>query len=333
MPAPRRPLWSLVCLAVIVMLAGGCATVAGPEPHDPFERWNRAVYRFNEELDQAIMEPVARGYEAVVPQFARSSVSNFFSNINDVLNVLNNTLQGKFTQAYSDVGRVAMNSTLGLLGLFDIASAAGVERSNEDFGQTLGFWGMPEGPFLMLPLFGPSNGRDLVGRVVDYFTDPVSYVDPSRTRRAMQGTRVVNRRAELLDTTAIIDVAAIDPYIFVRDAYTQRRRALIHDGAPPLDLDLLDLDAPAVPPDPATKRPKPKPEALWRFLREASPRSGTPIEAPGPESVLVSGEASEPVLSPFSGEEAATSQPAATAPRAAAAAAREASAAAMPSPY
>jgi phospholipid-binding lipoprotein MlaA len=299
----RRIVPALVVLCTL--FASGCATTNDSVVHDPFERFNRAVYQFNEGFDQAIMEPVARGYQAVLPQFVRSSVSNFFSNINDVLVALNNVLQGKFIAAYSDVGRIAINSTLGVVGLFDIASAAGIEKNNEDFGQTLGYWGVAEGPFIMLPFFGPSNGRDLVGRIGDYFTDPVTYVDPTRVRNQMRAARIVNRRAELLETTAILDVAALDPYTFLRDAYTQRRRNLIHDGAAPLDLDLLDLDPPVVKPDPATKppaKPKPAPLSWLRFLNGA--REPAPANAAGAShgagSVLVSGESFDPVAMPKS---------------------------------
>ena len=153
--------------------------------------------------------------------------------VNDILVALNNLLQGKFTTFVSDFGRVAINSTLGVGGLFDVATEAGIEKHDEDFGQTLGWWGMEDGPFIMLPFFGPSNARDLVGRVVDYYADPVTYVRPRHVRNIMWGTRIVNRRAELLDASTILETAALDPYEFVRDAYIQRRRNLIYDGSPP----------------------------------------------------------------------------------------------------
>jgi phospholipid-binding lipoprotein MlaA len=181
----------------------------------------------------------------VLPQFVRTSVGNFFSNINDVRAVLNNTLQGKFTAAYADFGRVAINSTLGVLGLFDIASEAGIERHDEDFGQTLGWYGIDAGPFIMLPLFGPSTARDTVGFAVDWVTDPVSYVDPSSSRYQLSGTRLVNRRAELLDATSVLETT-LDPYQFMRDAYLQRRRNLIFDGSPPVEKDAI-TEAPTKP--------------------------------------------------------------------------------------
>src|SRR5688572_20484106 len=154
MPAHPTPLRARVaCLLLAVLLMAGCAT--GKDPRDPFEGWNRGVYSFNEGLDRAILKPVSEAYRAVLPQFIRSSVSNFFSNINDVVVAVNNLLQGKFTAAYTDLGRVAINSTLGLLGLFDVATEAGIEKNNEDFGQTLGWWGAGEGPFIALPFLGP----------------------------------------------------------------------------------------------------------------------------------------------------------------------------------
>jgi len=228
----------LVCLLLLIFSMGGCAT--GSDPRDPLEPLNRAVYQFNDGVDRAVLKPVAQAYQAVIPQFIRSSVSNFFSNINDVIVGLNNLLQGKFTAAYADLGRVAINTTLGLGGLFDVASEAGIERHNEDFGQTLGYWGVGDGPFVMLPLLGPSTGRDAIGTFVDHKADVVTYVSPSHNRNQLWGTRIVNRRAELLDASTVLQTAALDPYEFLRDAYLQRRRSLIYDGSPPADRELLE---------------------------------------------------------------------------------------------
>jgi len=261
----------LAALTLTVSLLAGCAT--GTNPQDPFESFNRGVYSFNEGLDKALLKPAAEVYRGVFPQFIRSSVSNFFSNINDIVVALNNLLQGKFTAAYTDLGRVAINSTIGVLGLFDVASEAGIEKHDEDFGQTLGWWGAGDGPYIMLPFFGPSTGRDAVGRVADYFSDPVTYVDPTRARNQLWGTRIVNRRSELLDASTVLQTAALDPYEFVRDAYLQRRRSQIHDGAPPRDREFLDP-----PPKPQTRRPAPT------FPSGADPYYGS-------VSVLVSGEA------------------------------------------
>ena len=245
MPSAFQRLVRLVaCLALAVSILGGCAM--GRDPRDPFEPLNRSVYQFNDAVDQEVLKPVARGYRFIVPQFNRSSVSNFFSNLNDVVVALNNLLQGKFTAAYSDLGRVAINSTIGVLGLFDVASEAGIEKHDEDFGQTLGKWGVGDGPFVMLPLLGPSNVRDSVGRVGDHFVDPVTYVNP-RPRNWMWGTRIVNRRAELLDASTVLQTAALDPYEFVRDAYLQRRRNLVHDGSPPPEREFMEPGQPPAP--------------------------------------------------------------------------------------
>lgn len=237
------------CLVAAAVVISGCAT--GKDPRDPFEPFNRGVYKFNDRVDKAVLQPTARAYRAVLPPFVRRSVSNVFSNMNDVRVGLNNTLQGKFTTAYTDFGRVAINSTLGVLGLFDIASEAGIEKHNEDFGQTLGWWGVADGPFIMLPIFGPSNARDTVGFVVDRYTDPVNQIDPSRAQNQLTVTRLVNRRAELLDASRVLDTVALDQYQFVRDGYLQRRRSLVYDGKPPADIDALPPPRPDTPPDSA----------------------------------------------------------------------------------
>jgi len=226
--------------AALVLLVGGCATTG--DAVDPFEPYNRAVFRFNERLDKAVLEPSAKAYRAVLPAPIRKGIGNVFANVGDVKVAVNNALQGKFATAYSDFGRIIINSTLGMLGLFDIASAAGVEKHNEDFGQTLGVWGMGSGPFIMLPLFGPSNGRDVVGFTVDIFTDPVTYIDSTGVRYGVRALRVLDKRAELLEASTILHETALDPYLFVRDGYLQRRRNLIYDGNPPRASD--DEDAP-----------------------------------------------------------------------------------------
>ena len=234
-----------IAVALTLSVLAGCATVPKDQrdPRDPYESFNRGVYRFNDRLDRAVLRPTARAYRRVLPQFVRTSVGNFFSNVGEVRVVLNNTLQGKFTTAYADFGRIAINSTIGVLGLFDVATEAGIEKHQEDFGQTLGWYGVPDGPYLMLPLFGPSNIRDTVGFGVDWLTDPINYVDPGGVQYGLSGGRLVNRRAELLDATDVLKTT-LDPYQFARDAYLQRRRNLVYDGKPPLDKD----DAPLKPP-------------------------------------------------------------------------------------
>lgn len=225
----------ILTAAVLSLLLAGCTTMGNRDPIDPFEPVNRAVFRFNERLDRWVLAPTARVYRRVTPTFVRDGVSNVFSNVGDVRNVLNNTLQGKFRDAYTDAGRIIINTTLGLGGLFDVASAAGVEKHHEDFGQTLGYWGIGDGPFLMLPLLGPSSGRDAVGLAIDTLTDPLTYIEPSGARIGVGVLRTVHRRAELLDASKVVHDTALDLYLFVRDAYLQRRHNLVFDGMPPLE--------------------------------------------------------------------------------------------------
>ncbi len=231
---PRLRAFAL-CALVSTMLLGGCASTGNPR--DPLEPINRGVYQFNDAVDTMVLKPAAEAYRSVLPEVVRTGVSNFFANINDVLIALNSLLQGKFTDAASDASRVVVNTTVGLLGFIDVASGMGLEKHNEDFGQTLGRWGIGDGPYLVLPLLGPSNLRDALGRFVDYKTDPMTYVDPTRDRNQLWGLRLVNQRSELLGATNIFEIAALDPYEFLRDAYLQRRRNLIYDGNPPPESD------------------------------------------------------------------------------------------------
>ncbi len=232
----RTRTWRALALSLLLplLLAGGCATTS---PHDPLEPVNRAIYRFNDAVDTALIRPLAEGYRAVLPSFVRTGISNFFSNINDVLIALNNLLQGKVAMAASDTGRVLINTTAGVGGLFDVASKMGLEKHNEDFGQTLGFWGIGDGAYLMIPFMGPSSVRDSLGRFVDAKGDPVGYLNDIPWRNSLWGLRTVNQRAELLDTSKILETAALDPYEFLRDGYLQRRRNLVYDGSPPREKD------------------------------------------------------------------------------------------------
>ena len=233
----RRLRLVTVCAIASLVLIGGCATPGTGDPRDPFEPMNRAIYSFNDGVDKVVMKPLAQAYQAVFPAIVRTGVSNVFSNLNDIVVALNNLLQGKIGPAFSDISRVMINTTVGILGIMDVASDLGIEKNDEDFGQTLGYWGVGDGPYLVLPFLGPRTIRDTAGLIVDWETDPTSYIDPNRDRNAVQGFRLVTRRAELLNASKVLEVASLDEYEFLRDAYLQRRRNLIYDGNPPREKD------------------------------------------------------------------------------------------------
>jgi phospholipid-binding lipoprotein MlaA len=233
----RRLRLMTVCAIASLVLIGGCATPGTGDPRDPFEPMNRAIYSFNDGVDKVVMKPLAQAYQAVFPAIVRTGVSNVFSNLNDIVVALNNLLQGKIGPAFSDISRVMINTTVGILGIMDVASDLGIEKNDEDFGQTLGYWGVGDGPYLVLPFLGPRTIRDTAGLIVDWETDPTSYIDPNRYRNAVQGFRLVTRRAELLNASKVLEVASLDEYEFLRDAYLQRRRNLIYDGNPPREKD------------------------------------------------------------------------------------------------
>lgn len=195
---------------------------------DPWEGYNRAVYAFNDTVDRYVMKPVAKGYRAITPDPVEESISNLFSNLNELRNVLNDALQWKWGQAANDSGRFLVNSTVGVVGLFDVAKHLGLEKSDgEDFGQTLANWGMGQGPYLVLPFLGPSTLRDLGGLPADIYLDPVVYIDHVPTRNTLRGSGFVVQRASLLEAEKL---ASGDRYLFMRDAYLQRREYLINDG-------------------------------------------------------------------------------------------------------
>ena len=222
----------IAALVLVGFLLGGCASSGNPR--DPFEPVNRVIYSINDGLDRAIAKPVAEGYRAVVPELARSGVTNFFSNIEDVWIMLNNLLQGKVESALDDMARVLVNSTVGLFGVVDVASDLGISKHNEDFGQTLGRWGVGSGPYVVLPFLGSSTLRDALGRgLVDMQGDIVRQLDHVPTRNSLLVTRLINTRANLLDASRIVEEAALDKYSFTRDAYLQRRENLVYDGNPP----------------------------------------------------------------------------------------------------
>lgn len=225
-------------LLASLLLLGGCAT--NGDRRDPLEPLNRAVYRFNETVDDAAIKPVAQVYKDVLPQPVRTGIGNFFSNLDDVLVLLNDLLQFKLEHAATDLSRLVWNTTAGIAGIFDVATGMGLEKRDEDFGQTLGYWGIGDGPYLVLPILGPSSLRDLTGRVVDWQFDPVTQHSNVAERNSASVLKIVDTRARLLAADKVLDEAALDPYVFVRDAFLQRRRSLVHDGDPPrlkLDFD------------------------------------------------------------------------------------------------
>lgn len=220
----------LLAAAAAVTLSG-CAV--GPDKRDPMENWNRAVFNFNDKVDTYALKPVATGYKNVTPSFVQTGVNNFFGNLQDLWTGGNNLLQGKGGDAVSDFGRFALNSTFGLLGLIDIASEAGLQKHKEDFGQTLGRWGVRPGPYMMLPLLGPSTVRDTAGLPLDFAADPWSHKDPTNVRTIGSVVRVVDQRASLLDASSLLEDAALDRYEFVRDGFLQRRQSQVYDGDVP----------------------------------------------------------------------------------------------------
>jgi phospholipid-binding lipoprotein MlaA len=219
---------------LMLVLTTACATTNDDrDPRDPWEGVNRGVYRFNETFDEWLARPVARTYVKVLHEEIRVRIGNFFSNLADPLIGVNNFLQGKFTDGVNDWARFAFNSTFGLLGIHDVASEWGYEKHNEDFGQTFGRWGAGPGPYLILPLLGSSTLRDGLGTGVDMYTDPMGEIRPINLRNSLIVARATNLRADLLEASRILEEAALDKYVFQRDAYLQRRRSLIYDGRPP----------------------------------------------------------------------------------------------------
>ena len=222
----------LVALAALWLSA--CATTGANDPRDPWEGMNRATFEFNDAADRAILKPLAEGYTAVVPGFAREGVNNFFDNIADIGTGLNNVLQGKPGDGVSDLGRFAVNTVFGVFGLWDVATPMGLEKHNEDFGQTLGVWGVGSGPYFVIPLLGPSTARDAPARAVDPQWYYNRAIDNNTVSWSLWGLDQLRTRANLLKAGSVIDEAgAIDRYSFVRDAWLQRRRNQVYDGNPP----------------------------------------------------------------------------------------------------
>lgn len=224
----RLVLLSLTCLFV------GCASIpAGvePSPRDPWEPFNRSVFEFNEGLDTYLLKPVVAAYRFILPEIVREGIYNFFSNYSDIYTALQNLLQGKPDYAFNDIMRVAVNTIFGLGGLMDVATPGGLEKHKEDWGQTFGVWGIPSGPYVVLPFFGPSTVRDTFGTAADLETDYLfKYIPDVGLRNSITGLRVVNARNTYYEAGDLLDGAAIDKYSFLRDAYLQRREYQINEG-------------------------------------------------------------------------------------------------------
>ena len=242
---------SLGILLLVSMV--GCAHSPPSNPQDPFESVNRGIYKFNDTLDTYALRPVAKGYRFITPDLVEKGVGNFFNNLFYPTTIVNSYLQAKFLNGTSDLARFVVNSTLGIAGLFDVASPLGLEKHNEDFGQTLGYWGVGQGVYLMLPALGPTTGRDGIGRIADSFTSPLAYVglidslsneEVLYIQLGLTALNLVDTRAGLLSVDGNLR-NAFDPYLFVRGAYLERRLNLVHDGDPPrehLDENYADFE-------------------------------------------------------------------------------------------
>lgn len=234
LPSAARLSLALV-LGVVLALSSGCATRKGGDPRDPFEPVNRGVTRFNDVADRMVLKPVATGYTEVVPPLVRTGVNNFFSNVGDVWTFINSVLQLKVQSAGETLIRFSLNTFLGLGGVLDIASEAGIEKYNEDFGLTLGHWGVGAGPYVVLPLLGPSTVRDSLAFGVEASGNPLRGIDSNATRNSLYVLSAVDKRATFLGAGNVLEEAALDKYTFTRDAYLQRRRNLIAPDSAPAD--------------------------------------------------------------------------------------------------
>lgn len=230
MNACRRVLRaSTACAAAL--LVGACATA--PNSVDPFEPANRAAYKFHDTVDRQVVRPVIRAYVDNMPKPVQTGVSNFFNNIDDFFSGVSGLLQGKLDKAGDDFGRVLVNTPFGMLGIFDLASMVGIERGDEDFGQVMGYWGVPQGPYFFIPFFGPTTLRDGTGWAIRAFVGPIGYIPNVPLRNSLLGVDFVDLKARLLEFEDLADKAAIDRYVFIRRSYLQRREYQVYDGQPP----------------------------------------------------------------------------------------------------
>jgi phospholipid-binding lipoprotein MlaA len=228
----------VLILIVNLLFLSGCSSVQSRHPADPIEAFNRQSDQFNQDFDRAVAKPVARGYRYVTPSVVDLGVTNFFRNLADIPSAANNFLQLKPGRAFSDIGRVCINSTLGIFGLFDVASDMGIPSYKEDLGQTLGYWGVGDTPFLVIPFLGPTTLRDFIGRIGDTLINPISY--PSQSAYlSLSALQLVDTRADLLEAGNVLDEAAVDRYAFFREFYLQQRQTMIKDGPNHMDDDEL----------------------------------------------------------------------------------------------
>ncbi|MEW6206249.1 MAG: VacJ family lipoprotein [Pseudomonadota bacterium] len=233
----------VILLLSVLGLSTACTSMRAPSEADPLEGFNRSVDGFNQAVDKAVVKPVAQGYDRVTPPEVKMVVRNFFSNLDDVRVAVNNLLQGKPKDAGSDITRFALNTTIGIVGFADVATELGFQKNDEDFGQTLGVWGVGQGPYLILPFLGPSTLRDGSARFVSASLDPLYHYDNVRARNSLVLLSAVSARARLLPATDLVERVALDQYAFVRDAYLKRRASLVRDGAPdPADQGYEDFE-------------------------------------------------------------------------------------------
>lgn len=242
-----KKLFKLLTACSLAMLLIGCASQANK---DPLEGINRGIYKFNDVADKAVIKPISKGYKAIAPTPVRTGINNFFDNLRTITSVFNNLLQLKFANAFSESGRFVINTTFGLAGFIDVAGMDKIPVHREDFGQTLGHWGVANGAYLVLPFFGPSTVRDASGLIVDTATtDPITYthnIGEIRLHNQLRVAQFIDKRTELLDASDIVDEASLDPYAFMRDAYLQHRASAVQDGLVPRDLikdDFEEIDA------------------------------------------------------------------------------------------
>ena len=232
----------LISLMMLVLLLSSCSTT-GSSKNDPLEPMNRAIFQFNEVVDDNIFEPVAKTYKYITPDPVETGVSNFFSNIGEVSTIANDVFQFKFKQAGYDFLRFSINTTIGVLGIFDVATSVGLKKNNEDFGQTLGYWGIPQGPYLVLPFFGASTFRDAPGLYADMQISPINQLD-NEEELTLNALNAISTRSRLLRATKILDTAAKDKYIFIRESYLQKRESMVNDGDSEEDfeIDVIGVD-------------------------------------------------------------------------------------------